>query len=226
MSVEVPAPFWRRYAAWSLDFVALACLATLLAWPHLLAGWRDAAQSMHLLSGLFARVLDDGLLRGVAPAALAQQLLADRQVLAAAAALQSAIARVALSWLLAYAVLAAPYHIGFERSAWRGSPGKHALHLHVAASGGARASLPRLVVRHFAGALSWLTFNLGHALALVPPRRRALHDIVAGLQVDSTTTAPLPGWARAWLALQVVATVAFAAWGLRRYVAALQANLG
>src|SRR3546814_8479267 len=32
---------------------------------------------------------------------------------------------------------------------------------------------------------SWLTFNLGHALAALPPQKRALHDYLAGTRVRS-----------------------------------------
>lgn len=226
LTATVPAPPWRRYTAWSLDFALLGALATWLAWPHLLSGGRAAARALRALSAQLAQTLGDGLLQGAAPDLLARQLLADPRVLSAAAAVQAGLGRAVLWWLFAYAALAAPYHIGFERSAWRGSPGKHALQLRVVTRDGTRAWLPRIVLRHFSGALSWLTLNLGHALATLPPDRRALHDRIAGLQVESRTTAPLPGWARAWLAVQVAAGVAFAGWGLQRYIAALRAGLG
>ena len=97
----------------------------------------------------------------------------------------------------------------------------------VVADADARATLPRVAVRHVAGALSWLTLNLGHALAAVPPQKRALHDYIAGLHVvDDAAGQPLPGWARTWLGLQLVAGFLLPVWLLLRDVAALQAGLG
>ena len=82
------------------------------------------------------------------------------------------------------------------------------------------------VLRHVAGLLSWLTLNLGHALALLPPDKRALHDYIAGTRVvRDARGARMPGWVAAWITLQVVAAVALVAWLLLRYVAALQAGI-
>jgi hypothetical protein len=39
------------------------------------------------------------------------------------------------------------------------------------------------LLRHAAGSLSWLTLNLGHLLAALPPHKRALHDWIAGARV-------------------------------------------
>jgi len=38
-------------------------------------------------------------------------------------------------------------------------------------------------LREAASLLSWLTLNLGHALALAAPRRQALHDRIAGTRI-------------------------------------------
>ena len=226
MTTLPPASWWRRYVAWSLDFSLLGALATWLAWPRLLTGWAQAALAMRQLSGLLGHALADGMMRGATPGLLAQQLLANPQVRSAAAMVQAGLGRIGLSWLLVYAVLAAAYHIGFEASPWRGSPGKHALRLRVAGYAEHRISLLRIIVRHSAGALSWLTLNLGHAMALVPPNRRALHDVIAGMRVESAAETPLlPAWARLWLLLQLLAVLALAGWGLQRYVDALQASL-
>jgi len=48
--------------------------------------------------------------------------------------------------------------------------------------------------------------NLGHVVAAFRNDKRALHDLIAGTQV--TAQAPMPGWAKAWLALQLVAVLA------------------
>ncbi len=220
----VPAGFWRRYAAWSLDFAVLGLFATLLAWSRLVAGGAEAAAAMRQLSDHLGRSLADALLQGTTPTRLASTLLADPHVQASADAVQTGVGHMLWPWLLCYAVLAALYHVGCERSRWQGSPGKHALGLVVVpAADDGRPSLSQIVVRHGAGALSWLTLNLGHLLAAIPPQRRALHDYLSGTRVLCRDDNPrLPGWARAWLALQVLASVALLAWMLARYMAALQ----
>jgi uncharacterized RDD family membrane protein YckC len=224
MKAAAPAGFWRRYIAYSLDFAALGTLATLLSWSRLVAGGAEAADAVRQLSDHLGHSLADALPQGIAPAQLSSTLLADPLVQAGADAVQTGLVHMLWPWLLWYAVLAALYHIGFERSRWQGSPGKHALGLAVVtAAADGRASLPQIAVRHGAGALSWLTLNLGHALAAVPPQKRALHDYLSGTRVQSRDDNPrLPGWARAWLALQVITSVALLAWMLARYMAALQ----
>jgi uncharacterized RDD family membrane protein YckC len=229
MNVESPtslpaAGFWRRYAAWSLDFAVLATLAAALAWPQLRDGWHAIAAAAAQLSARAGQAMADALLSGTSPRALSQALLHDVGLHDAVAALQAGLGRMLLPWLLAYALLAAVWHVGGELSRWQGSPGKRALRLVVSDLEGRPPTLARAATRHVAGALSWLTLNLGHALAALPPQKRALHDYIAGTRVACSDHDPrLPGWASAWIALQVVAGVALVAWLLLRYVAALQA---
>jgi uncharacterized RDD family membrane protein YckC len=218
------AGFWHRYAAWSLDFAVLATLAAALAWSPLQRGWHAIAAAATQLSAHAGQAMADALLSGTSPQALSQALLHDAGLHDAAAALQAGLGQMLLPWLLAYALLAAAWHIGGELSRWQGSPGKRALRLVVTDLEGRPPTLARAATRHVAGALSWLTLNLGHALAALPPQKRALHDWIAGTRVTCSDGDPRqPGWASAWIALQVVAGVALAAWLLLRYVAALQA---
>jgi uncharacterized RDD family membrane protein YckC len=219
-----PAGFWRRYAAYSLDFALLATVATTLAWPRLVAAWDETRIAWRGVSDLLGRSLADGMMQGLPPDRIAHAILADPSVVAGAAGVQDGIAHLLLPWLLGYALLAAMYHIGFERSPWQASPGKRALGLAVLDARADRMpSAWRTLLRHVACALSWLTFNLGHALAALPPQKRALHDYIAGTRVtDASGAARLPAWARLWLAAQAVACVVVTAWGLQRYVAALQ----
>lgn len=221
------AGFWRRYAAWSLDLAGLGTLAGALTWPRILAGWHEATVAMAQLSDRLGRMLADALMQGIAPGQLASTLLQDPGARAGADAVQTGLVHMLLPFVLGYAILAALYHIGFECSRWQGSPGKHALRLVVVdAADGGPPGLARATARHFASAASWLTLNLGHALAAVPPQKRALHDYIAGTRVLCSQEDPrLPAWATAWIALQVIAGVALAAWGLQRYVAALQAGV-
>jgi uncharacterized RDD family membrane protein YckC len=223
---QSPAGFWRRYAAYSLDFTLIGGITTLLVWPRLGAGAIETSQAMSQLSVLLNRTLADVMAQGASAASTSSGLLTDPAIQSAAEAVQTGIVHMMLPWLLTYAVLAAMYHIGSERSRWWGSPGKHVLGLTVAnARDDSRPSLLQTSVRHFAGALSWLLLNLGHALAAVPPQKRALHDYIAGAHVLSNDDSALPGWARAWLALQVIAGVAIPIWMLLRVVASLQPAL-
>jgi uncharacterized RDD family membrane protein YckC len=226
MTHTAPAGFWRRYAAYSLDAAVLGGASTFLAWPRLVAGSRETAAAFARLSDLLGRVLADALMQGATPAQVAAGLPGMPAVQAGAAAVQAGIVHTLAPWLAWYALLAMLYHVGFERSAWSASPGKHLLGLRVVdARGDGRPSLAQTLVRHFAGALSWLTLNLGHALAAVPPHKRALHDYLARARVLGPAARRLPAWARAWLALQVLAGVVLSAWLLQRYVAALRASL-
>ena len=223
-SLPPAAGFWRRYAAWSLDFTVLGALATALAWSPLQAGWRALGVGAAQLSARAGQAMADALMSGTSPQALSQSLLHDPGLHAAAAAVQAGLGQMLWPWLLAYAVLAAAWHIGGELSRWQGSPGKRALRLVVTDLAGQPLAPARAAVRHVACLASWLTLNLGHALATLPPQKRALHDYLAGTRVACADGDPrMPGWASAWIALQVAAGVALVAWGMLRYVAALQA---
>ena len=79
--------------------------------------------------------------------------------------------------------IAALYFIGFEASRWQATPGKRLLGLQVQSEQGGRLELARTALRFFAGSLSWLSLNLGHALAGWRKDGRALHDLLAGARV-------------------------------------------
>lgn len=161
----------------------LATAAAVLAWPRIAAGWSESHAAAIRLSERTAQALVDGMLDGTRLPVLVQSLLHDPRLIESATALQSGLWRLATPFLLGYALLALAWHVGGELSPWQGSPGKHLLGLRVTDLQGRRLSLPRALLRHVAGLLSWLTLNLGHALAAVPPQKRALHDHVAGARV-------------------------------------------
>ena len=177
------AGFWRRTAAWVLDFLVLGTIAATLAWTPMQSGWATARAAANLLSARTAQALVDGMLDGVRLPVLVQMLLHDPRLLEAATALQAGLWQLAMPWLLGYALLALAWHVGGELSPWQGSPGKHVLGLRVTDLQGRRLSLPRALLRHAAGSLSWLALNLGHLLAALPPHKRALHDWIAGARV-------------------------------------------
>ena len=80
-------------------------------------------------------------------------------------------------------------------------------------------------MRHVAALASWLTGNLGHALAAVPPQKRALHDYIAGARVDAVDEAGMPAWARAWVAVQLLAMVVVPLWFWLRFLRSLSAQV-
>ena len=200
---EAPAPagFWRRYAAWSLDWTLLGALLALPVLPMLArARGQLLALNQLLQDWVFERMVESTT--GMpSPVALAFQLLAD-PVLADAARAGSA---QLLATLLRVALLAGAvstlYFVLSEGGPWQGTPGKRALGLRVRAADGGVAGFGRALLRHLAGAISWALLNLGHAIAGWRRDRRALHDLVAGTQV--LADGPMPRWARAWLGLQL-----------------------
>lgn len=221
------AGFRRRYAAFSLDFAGLALLATAFTWSRVHAGWLLVHDGTLKLTGDVGQALVDGMMTGTPPAQLVAALQHDPAIMAAAGTLQSDLWRMCWPWLLAYALLAALLHIGGECSRWHASPGKHALGMRVVDRDGEGVGIARASLRYLASALSWLTLNLGHLLAAVPPQKRALHDYIAGTRVVVDIEAPpMPTWARAWLWLQVATVVLVTGWVMYRYFVALQASLG
>ena len=216
----------RRYAAWSLDALALCAIALAVTWPRVRAAWAALTDATHALSQRLGEQLGTLVMQAPGdPNALAAQLLADPQVKAGADAVQAALLGLLLPPVLAYACFGLAYHVGGQASRWQGSPAQRALGLTVARADGSRAGPLRLVVRYVAASLSWLTANLGHALALVAPHR-TLHDRLTDTAVFQRDAGRLPAWARAWLALQALAVVVVLVVGLQRYVALLQAALG
>ena len=218
-----PAGFWRRCVAWSLDAALLALPLGLLLWQPIeaLMASLQAVQQV-LLDALFARMDDLGQLVGD-PRRLVADLLQDATVQAAVGDAGARLGHALLVGTLGAVALAAPYWIGFEASRWQATPGKRAMGLRVTGPDGARASLGRVAGRFAAGGLSWLLLNLGHALALVGPDHRALHDLLAGTRVSLAPETPLrwPLWARAVLAVQFGALAWLLLWTTWRYLQAL-----
>lgn len=208
-----PAMFLRRYVAWSIDMAVLVVIALALCAGRVREAAGRVAEAFDMVSQSMVQAMA-GLLYGTTPAQLARQWLADPDQRAAITALSDALVGVLLPPLLLAALLSLAWFTAFEASRWRATPGKRLLDLRVVDAGGMRIGPLRALARQLAGALSWLTLNIGHLLALAPPRRQALHDRIAGAYVVQGADAGerLPAWAVAWLALQVVATLAATAW--------------
>ena len=199
-----PAGFWQRYVAWSLDATLLLVATCVLTRPQLAAtaaGTATRAQALfdRLATALVAQPQPHGDLLAFASALSRQPELAT-----AGRELTDGLHQGLAPPLIVLLLLALAYHAGFEQSRWQATPGKRLLALVVTDCDGAAPSWPRSLLRNGAGLLSWLSLNLGHALAALPPQRRALHDFIAGTRVLARQPQlVLPRWARAWLFVQV-----------------------
>lgn len=219
-----PAGFWRRYAAWTLDAAIIGVPVLLLAWPAMTTAAAALGASFDALSARLATLMLDGLASAQSPLLLSRLWLADPLLLQATRDLQSALGALLLPPLLAFVALSLTWHVVFERSARQATPGQRALGLIVVDDAGRRPPAGHALLRFLAGSLSWLTLNLGHALAALPPRHLALHDRVSGTRVclRSDQAKPLPPWAKAWIALQLLALLAANAWLLHVAMQAMQ----
>lgn len=221
-----PAGFWRRSAAWSLD----ACAVALPAFVLCQAALRRAAEAFDtagttLVHALAWRMMDalEALDAGRAPLAIALGWMRDPALHAAASGIRAALVAMLLPALLAFVPLFLAWCAGFERSRWQATPGKRALGLRVVAADGGRATTGAVVLRFVAGTLSWLTLNLGHLMAALPPLHAALHDRLSGTRVRLAEGTPsrMPFWAVCWLLLWAAAALAANAWLLAGFERAL-----
>ncbi|MCX7043315.1 MAG: RDD family protein [Gammaproteobacteria bacterium] len=209
-----PAGFWRRYLAWSLDALLLSPVLIALAAPAVRESFAAANRLVAALQGwMMDRVFSaDGAITD--PLVLARQLMADPQQRVLVSAQMDLMATAVLQACLLVASVAAVYFIGFEASRWQATPGKRLLGVQVQSEHGGRLGLARTAMRFFAGSLSWLSLNLGHALAGWRKDGRALHDLLAGARVSAL--GPMPAWARALLWAQLALLVLLSAGMLLR----------
>lgn len=184
----VPAGFWRRALAYGLDWLLLGLLLLWLLAPALAVAWSALAQLHSTLQDwLLSRLLSGPSLPS--PLDLAQSALQDASL---RAAIDSLVARITLTLAKAAVLvigLAALYFIGFEASAWQATPGKRLLGIRVSDLDGHRISVGQSSARFLAGSVSWLSMNLGHALAGWRADGRALHDLIAGTRVNRIAAA-------------------------------------
>lgn len=220
-----PAGFWRRCVAWSFDAVPVAAIAAIAARPWLGPALTRLREDGDALYGLVGERIGEGALAGTPFAVLGAAMVRDPALGEAAFALHLALWSLAVPAVLAFAAVGAAWNAWGENTRWGGSPGKRLLGLRVTGRDGGPPGIGRSLLRHFAGALSWATLNLGHAAAAIPPHRLALHDRIAGTRVVAANDAPLPWWGWGWLALLLAAGVGLAAWCLRATSAAMTAGV-
>lgn len=219
-----PAGLWQRSAAWTLDAVALGTLSLLLAWPLLSARAAAFAQQMDALMEACGHAMGRAIIEGVPLPALALTVMQDPSIRASTAGLEHAL--WALGWppLATLFVVSAIYHTALEAGPWQATPGQRLLGLQVADARGQRIRPARALLRHVAGVASWLTLNIGHLMAAVPPRHQALHDRLSGTRVWAARPG-MPAWAVAWLALVGTVSLALGAWGMASAMATMQLAL-
>jgi len=221
-----PAGFWARYAAWSLDAACLAPLVALLCASRVRHAFAEASDAWRALAAEIPRLLGDALGTMQAPTEAARQLLTDAAIATAADRLQAALGSIVYTPLLVYALLALFWSVCFEQSRWQATPGKRALGLAVADEHGHRLKTGHALLRFLASALSWLTLNLGHALAMLPPQHLALHDRISDTRVlRRAPSTHLPAWAKAWLVAQLLAMLVAFAWAFLWLQATMQAAM-
>ena len=199
------APMVHRYAAWSLDAAAIALLTAAALHQPIATGLDACSRALDALTRAMVGGMQAAVDAGASPMALLQAWLADPTLYAAVVALTAALTRLLVLPMLAFAVLSLAWFAGFEGGRWQATPGKRLLGLQVIDDDGLPPRVLRAGLRQAAGLLSWLSLNLGHALAAVPPRHQALHDRIAGVRVVRTDARPLRPAVRLWLALQLPA---------------------
>jgi uncharacterized RDD family membrane protein YckC len=177
-----PAGFWKRYVAYFIDIVILYIAVEILSAIYFSF---QAHSEMETLTQLY-----NSLIAGSAsgeppdPYVLLQQL---ETVLMPALIFSSAT----------YFILGGIYFSVMESSRHQATVGKRMLGIKVTNAQGAPIALPQSLARYCAASLSWLTMNLGHALAAWTPQRRALHDYVASTRVENVDPQNnrMPVWA-------------------------------
>ncbi|WP_222565431.1 RDD family protein [Novilysobacter antarcticus] len=219
-----PGGLLQRSAAWTLDAALCGPLSVLLAWPFLSGRAAAFAQKMNQLLDACGHAMGRAIIDGVPLPALGMTVLQDPAIRATTAGLEHALWALAWPPLTAFVVVSAVYHIGFEAGPWQSTAGQRLLGLQVTDIRQQRLRPGRALLRHVAGAASWLTLNIGHLMAALPPLHLALHDHLSGTRVWAATSR-MPSWAVAWLALVGALSLGLGAWWIATAMATMQLAL-
>jgi uncharacterized RDD family membrane protein YckC len=189
--VPAPAGFWKRYVAYFVDVLLLSVVNQVLMTVVWLAAMSSGAAGLDL--DTWRRALTE------------PPLTVD-----AALALMMPLVWLTLVSLGLYVLVAAAYFIGMEGSRRQATFGKQLIGIRVTGVDGQPPGYGRAAGRFAAATLSWLTLNLGHALAAWTREHRALHDFLAGTRVElvDPTNTKMPAWAWLVIALNVLIFVA------------------
>ena len=200
-----PASLIRRYAAWSLDAAAIGLLVVVCLHRWLRDALGTAGRALDGLTRTMAGTMQAALDTGATPLELARTWMVDPALHGAVSALAAATSALVLIPMLVFALVSLIWFTAFEGGLWQATPGKRLLGLRVIDDDGRAPHFARAALRQGAGLLSWLSLNLGHALAGLAPRHQALHDRIAGTRVVQADDRPLQMGVRLWLALQLPA---------------------
>ena len=224
---RTPAGLWPRTVAWGVDagVVGLITLCVSMGLPG--GRWQALAGRWQALGTTMGRWMREAAERGDDPFAMLTALYA------AEGPIRPAIHGVVASlhaWLwpplLVFVLLGALYWPALERGEKSATLGKRLLGLEARDARGARLSWPRALARHVAGALSWLSLNIGHLLAASSPGHRALHDRVAGTQVVwRAAPRKVPAWGWLLVVIEMLLPLAVAGAAVAALSSAMQAAL-
>ncbi|MEO5630133.1 MAG: RDD family protein [Thermomonas sp.] len=209
----MPATLKQRYAAWSLDAACLLPLLLLLGGSHLQHDMANASAALTSLKQALPRLMEAMQTNPQPTMQMAQAWLDDPVLADGVGRLEAALGDMLLTPMVLYALLALVGSVGFESSRWQATPGKLALGLVVAGADGKKLTTGHALQRFLASSLSWLSLNIGHAMAALPPKHLALHDRLSDTRVvRERNDARLPAWAWGWLILQGAASLAAFLW--------------
>lgn len=190
--VPSPAGFWKRYVAYFVDIVLLYIVVEILSTVYFSF---QAYSQADLLKDLLGS-LNAASERGETPDPFA---------------IMKSMEAILLPSLIfssaAYFILAGIYFSWMESSPHQATLGKRLLNIKVTNHLGEPIKLPQAIGRYLAATLSWITLNLGHALAAWTPQRRALHDYIAGTRVENVDpqNTAMPIWA--WVVIGIHALI-------------------
>jgi hypothetical protein len=197
VAARSPAGFWKRYVAYFIDLVVVWLVLELL--EKLFFSGAESSQLEQLRQQLVA-IQNQPTVSPDLPSAYQVQLSTAMQAM-------GLLLRMSMYSSIAYVVIGGAYFALCESSAWQATPGKRLLGIKVTDANGLRIGLGRAFGRFFAAGLSWLTLNLGHAMAAWTAEHRALHDYVAGTRVENADSAHprMPPWG--WMVVAAHALV-------------------
>lgn len=170
-----PAGFVLRACAWCIDaaiVLPLVCLATYLCTDPA-AIWQAFLSLHRQVSMQAAMAAFDGL----DFISFVQSLLSDADIQADARQLATRLLHMTFVFIAGFALASGLLNVWGETRAACGSIGKRHVGLAVVDAGsGQGLSVSRSVLRQLAASLSWLSLNLGHLMAALPPDHTTLHD--------------------------------------------------
>lgn len=219
-----PAGVWQRSVAWSLDATVLGSLSLLLSWQLIAPRGCEAADQTTRLLDASGQAMGQAISDGTPLATLSLTLMHDPVLRDSIAGLDAILWSLAWPPVAVFIALSALYHAVFECGKRQATPGQRAVGLYVTDAQHRRLDPLRALLRHVAGAASWLTLNVGHLMAAAPPSHLALHDRISHTRLWAND-ARLPAWAWAWLALIATGFLALNAWWMSNAMATMQAAL-